>query len=752
MKHDNPGQLARGTAHFTGDMPLPAGTLHAMVATSPHAHARFTQIDTTAARAEDGVVTVLTAADISGINDIGNLFHDEPLLAGDTVHCVGQPYALVLADTADAAWRGAQKVSADWELLPAVFDAREAFARGDLIQPPRTFAMGDITAAWNNCHTIVSGTVDIGSAEHVYMETQCALCLPRDDGGLQVFSATQSPSVVQQAIARVTGLAMHHVEVQVQRLGGGFGGKEDQATLWACLAALAAQRMQTPVKIQLDRRDDMRITGKRHPYSADFRLGLDASGRFLAYEASLYQNAGATADLSTAILERSLFHATNAYFIPHVRVTAASCRTNLPSNTAFRGFGAPQAMLVIEAAIREAAKAMNLPAEALQEINLLDEGDTLPYGMTLQNVRARACWRELESQFAVQTRRQEIAAWNAGHSHQRKGLTLMPVCFGIGFTATLLNQAEALVHVYTDGSVSITTGAVEMGQGVHEKMRAVVAHTLGIPVARVHVESTSTLRVANLSPTAASTGADLNGAAARQACLTVQAGLRALAARELDCAEDAVRFADGKIMAEQSARTLDWEALVTEAYVQRIALSALAHYATPGLHFDRNTNQGTPFAYHVYGVAMVESTVDTLRGTARIDRVSVVHDVGHSIDEMTDRGQIEGAIVQGIGWMTSEEIRHDANGHLLTDTLASYKIPDIHAAPAMDIVLLDNAGNPPGLLNSKAVGEPPLVYGLGAYFSIRDAMNNWRPLAGSHYQTPLTPERIFMTLHDRIAP
>lgn len=751
MTHDPPEPLVRGTAHFTGDLPLPAGTLHAMVATSPHAHARFTRIDTTAALAGEGVVAVLTAADIPGSNDIGNLFHDEPLLASDTVHCVGQPYALVLADTADAAWRGAQKVQADWTPLPAVFDAREAFARGDLIQPPRTFAMGDITSAWNDCHTIVSGTVDIGSAEHVYMETHCALCLHRDDGGLQVFSATQSPSVVQQAIARVTGLAMHRLDVQVQRLGGGFGGKEDQATLWACLAALAAQKMQRPVKIQLDRRDDMRITGKRHPYSADFRLGLDASGRFLAYEASLFQNAGATADLSTAILERSLFHATNAYFIPHVRVTAASCRTNLPSNTAFRGFGAPQAMLVIEAAIREAATAMNLPAEALQRLNLLKDGDTLPYGMTVQNARASACWQALENHFPVQVKRQQIAAWNASHSRYRKGLALMPVCFGIGFTATLLNQAEALVHVYTDGSVSVTTGAVEMGQGVHEKIRRVVAHTLGIPVARVHVESTSTLRVANLSPTAASTGADLNGAAARQACLTVQAGLRALAARQLGSTEDAVRFADGKVMADQGARILEWETLVADAYAQRIALSALAHYATPGLHFDRSTNQGTPFAYHVYGVAMVESTVDILRGTARIDRVSVVHDVGHSLDEMTDRGQIEGAIVQGIGWMTSEDIRHDANGHLLTDTLASYKIPDLHSAPAMDIVLLENADNPPGLLNSKAVGEPPLVYGLGAFFSVRDAMSNWRPVPGKHYQTPLTPERIFMTLHDRDA-
>ena len=746
MTYSSLALLARGEARFTGDLPLPPGTLHAMVATSPQAHARFNGIDRSAALAEPGVVAVLTAADIPGTNDIGNLFRGEPLLAADTVHCVGEPYALVVADSADAAWRGAQKLRAEWQPLPAIFDVRAAYAAGQLIQPPRTFALGDVDAAWASCTTVVSGRIELGSAEHVYMETQCALAIPRDDGGLKIHSATQSPSGVHKAVAAISGLPMHLIEVEVERLGGGFGGKEEQATPWACLAALAALRLRRPVRLQLDRPDDMRLTGKRHPYSADYRVGLDAQGNFLAYEATLYQNAGCTADLSTAILERSLLHATNAYRLPNVRVTAASCRTNLPSNTAFRGFGAPQAIFVLEAAIRRAARQLGIAPESLQRQNLLHTGDAFPYGMTAADDRATACWDELSSHFDLAGRQQAVAQFNASGGPLRKGLTVVPVCFGISFTATLLNQAEALLHVYADGSVSITTGAVDMGQGVQHRIRRVVALTLGVDEARVHVASTSTRSVANVSPTAASTGADLNGEAARQAALRILAGLRPLAAELLACPPAAVVFAhDAATQAD--GRRIAWPELIVAAYARRVPLSALAHYATPGLHFDPSANQGRPFAYHVLGAALVEATVDVLRGTGRIDRVAVVHDVGLSLDPTLDRGQIEGAIVQGIGWMTSEEILYDENGRLLTDTLASYKIPDLYDAPAIDIRLRQDAGAA-GLLGSKAVGEPPLIYGLGAYFALRAAMAAWRPLPDEVQQTPLTAERIFTQLHD----
>ena len=715
--------LVRGAARFTADLPLPAGGLHAMVAVSPHAHATFAHLDTTAAAGQPGVRAVLTAGDIPGVNQISTMAHDELLLADGQVHCVGQPVALVVADSAEAAWRAAQLVTADWVVQPAILEAREAYDAGHVLAPPRTFASGDVDTAWAGCATVVSGRVDLGAQEHTYLETHCALAIPRDDGGLLVHSSTQSPSATQRAVARVTDLPMNLVEVQVARIGGGFGGKEEQATPWAALAAVAAVATGHAVRVAPDRRDDMRITGKRHPYTADYRLGLDAEGRFVAYEATLLQDAGCTTDLSSAVLERSLFHATNAYTIPHVRITVASCRTNLPSNTAFRGFGAPQAIAVLESAIRAAARELGLPAMMLQERNLVSEGDVTHYGMRLTDVRARECWAQLVAHHDPAGLVARAAAFNATHPLERRGVDVIPICFGIAFTARLLNQAEALVHVYADGTVSVTTGAVEMGQGVYAKIQAAAARELGVPVELVHVEPTTTSRVANVSPTAASTGADLNGAAAIQACRVIRAGL------------DKVD-PDGD---------LEWRDRVERAHDERIGLSALAHYATPGLSFSAEGATGRPFAYHVYGAAVVESTVDVLRGTARIERVAIVHDIGRSIDPRIDRGQVEGAVVQGVGWMTSEEIRHDATGRLLTDSLATYKIPDLDSAPEVEVTLLQRES--PGLLGSKAVGEPPLVYGLGALFAIRSAIESVCPDLGTDVVAPMTPERVFTLLH-----
>ena len=723
MTADGVELLVRGAARFTADLPLPAGGLHAMVAVSPHARATFAHLDTTAAAGQPGVRAVLTAGDIPGVNQISTMAHDELLLADGQVLCVGQPVALVVADSAEAAWRAAQLVTADWVVQPAILDAREAYDAGHVLAPPRTFASGDVDTAWAGCATVVSGRVDLGAQEHAYLETQCALAIPRDDGGLLVHSATQSPSATQRAVATVTGLPMNLVEVQVARIGGGFGGKEEQATPWAALAAVAAVATGHAVRVAPDRRDDMRITGKRHPYTADYRLGLDAEGRFVAYEATMLQDAGCTTDLSAAVLERSLFHATNAYTIPHVRITVASCRTNLPSNTAFRGFGAPQAIAVLESAIRAAARELGVPAMLLQERNLVSEGDVTYYGMPLTDVRARECWAQLVARHDPAGLVARAEAFNASHPLERRGVDVIPVCFGIAFTARLLNQAEALVHVYADGTVSVTTGAVEMGQGVYAKIQAATAHELGVPAELVHVEPTTTSRVANVSPTAASTGADLNGAAAIQACRVIRAGL------------DKVD-PDGD---------LEWRDRVERAHDERIGLSALAHYATPGLSFSAEGATGRPFAYHVYGAAVVESTVDVLRGTARIERVAIVHDIGRSIDPRIDRGQVEGAVVQGIGWMTSEEIRHDATGRLLTDSLATYKIPDLDSAPEVEVTLLQRES--PGLLGSKAVGEPPLVYGLGALFAIRSAIESVRPHLGTDVVAPMTTERVFTLLH-----
>ena len=704
--------LARGRARFTGDLELPVGCLHALPATSPHAHARFTGVDGSAALGQAGVVAVLGARDIPGTNDCGAV-SSQPLLADGEVSYLGEPFALVVAETAEAARQAALLVGADWEPLEAVLHASPASARLLLHGPPRTFTQGDVDRAWAECDTIVEGEVSLGSAEHVAFETQCALVVPTETG-LLVHSATQAPSAVQTVVARVMGLRMHDVEVDVPRLGGGFGSKEEQANQWAALAALAACHTGRPVRVCLDRTEDARLTGKRHPYDASFRLGLDASGRFIAYEARLRQTAGAVPDLSPAILERSLFHATNAYAIGNVRVTAESRRTNLPPNTAFRGFGAPQAIFVVEAAIRKAAHALGIRPEELQARNLLANGDKLPYGQVVSGARGRQTWAALVARRSPADVRAEIDAHNATDPRVRRGMAIVPVCFGIAFTARVLNQAEALVHVYVDGSVGVSTGAVEMGQGVAGKIRTVVARTLGIDEALVHVESTNTTRTANVSPTAASTGTDLNGAAAREACLEILSNLP-----------------DGPG---------DWLDRVHVAHDRRRSLSALAHVVMPGL------TPGTPFRYHVFGAALVEAEVDVLLGIGRIVRVTVAHDCGESLDELTDLGQIEGAVVQGIGWMTTEEVVRDASGRLLTDSLATYKIPDVADAPELDVQLLQSP-SPVGLLGSKAVGEPPLVYGLGAFFALQDAIATFNPAAGSEFTTPLTSERIFSLLH-----
>lgn len=739
----------RGESRFVADEPFPTNTAFAAVVPSPVAHGKLISLETGEAAQVEGVLAVLTHRDIPGQNQIGNIIQDEPLLAADAVHFVGQPMALIVAATEDAARRAARLVKAGIEPLPAIFDPREAYARGELIVPPRTFAIGDVDQAWAECAVVVSGRADSGAQEHFYVETQGALALPVEGGGLRVLSATQSPTAVQRMIARVLGWPMHKVEVDVRRLGGGFGGKEDQATAWAALAALGAQKLNRPVRLNLRRQEDMCWTGKRHPYSSDFKIGLAADGRILAYEVFLHQNSGAMADLSPAVMERTLFHTTNAYFIPNVRATAACCRTNLPPNTAFRGFGGPQAMFVMEAAIYKAARALGIEPSEIQQKNLLREGELFPYGMKLGTPTLRRCWREAGERFDLAARRQRVAEFNATHRLAKKGLALMPVCFGISFTTTFLNQASALVHIYSDGSVSVSTAAVEMGQGTNTKLRQVVATTLSIKLDRVRMDSTSTARIANTSPTAASTGPDLNGQATRLACLSLLGRLKEVAARLLKAERsEGIEIRQEHVWLGGKETALAWIELVAAAYLNRANLSAHAHYATPQIHFDKFTGIGEPFQYHAVGVAIVEATVDCLRGTARVDSVRVVHDAGQSLDVAVDRGQVEGGVMQGIGWMTVEEIVHDAQGRLRTDTLTTYKVPDLHDAPEEFAVhFLEDSTGPAGVLGAKTVGEPPFMYGIGAYFALIEALRAARPALEPAFVAPLTSERIFMALH-----
>ncbi len=754
MKNSDLDLHSRGQARFVDDLPEPEGLLHAVVLPSTAAHGSIRRLDTGKARQAKGVRAVLTASDIPGRNQIGTLVEDEPLLAEETVDFVGQPVALVLAETAAAARAALALIELEIEELPALLDPRQAQERGELIVPPRTFCLGEVEQTWEKCAVVVEGTVESGAQEHLYLETQGSLAIPGERAGIKVISSTQSPTGVQRVIARILGLAMHQVEVEVIRLGGAFGGKEDQATAWAALAALGAVSCKAPVKLVLPRHEDMVYTGKRHPYCSDYRIGVSRDGKVLAYQVEFYQDAGAAADLSPAILERTLFHCTGSYFVPNVKATAYCCRTNITPNTAFRGFGGPQGMFVIEAALFKAAAALGVSPVELQEKNILQEGDTFPYGMAARGCSAPKCWQEVKSRYDYEKSRARVEQFNATNRLLKKGLALMPVCFGISFTNTVLNQGAALVHVYTDGSVSVSTGAVEMGQGVKYKILEVAARVFSIDRGRVKVESTSTMRVANTSPTAASTGADLNGKATEIACGAILERIKEVAAGELKQKDPGkVEIREERIFYNGEKTDLNWETIIARVYTHRVNLSAQAHYATPGIHFDKAEEKGEPFSYHAYGTALCEVTVDCLRGTYEVDAVKVVHDLGPSLVPQVDLGQAEGAIVQGIGWLTLEEVLYSEQGRLLTGTLSTYKVPDIYHTPReLEVHFLEDTENPLGLFHSKAIGEPPFMYGIGVYYALLAAIRAFRPEAELPVVAPMTPERALMTLYaDRLA-
>lgn len=733
----------KGLTRYIDDLPEPKDCLQAAVKLSESAHGRILSIDASKALALDPSVIVITAKDVPGENQIGANKPDEPLLPENEWEYWGQPVVLVLAKTRQLARKAASLVELKGENLSAVLDPRVAAANFDFILPSRTIEFGDPETAFADCAFVVSGKVDSGGQEHVYMETQGAYAEVREGGKLFIISSTQAPSGVQKAVAQAMGLPMNKVEVEARRLGGGFGGKEDQAAIWGSLAALGAWVSKKPVKMYLNRRDDMRATGKRHPYSTDFKIGADAEGRLVAFEADYYQNSGSTCDLSPAIMSRTLLHATGAYRIPNVRVTGYMCRTNLPSFTAFRGFGAPQAFFVMEAALDALARTMGIDRVELQRRNLFAEGDSTHFGMPLVRVRAREAFNRLIKKADWGQVRKDIEAFNASHSLEKMGAAIMPICFGISFTKLPMNQAGALVHVYTDGSVLVSTGAIEMGQQVSRKIALIVAETMGLPIERISVERTTTLTVANTVPTAASTGSDLNGMAAKIACEKIMARLRQKAASMLGIAASAIEFKAGLVLADGKPAGLDWNALVAAANEARIDLSAHGFYATPGLFYDMGTERGTPFAYHVYGTACIVARVDLLRAIYTLESATIVHDSGNSLDKAVDLGQIEGAFAQGLGWTLLEDLRFGEDGRPLSDTLSTYKLPNASFMPKrMDIEFLPGIENPSAPFNSKAVGEPPLQYGIAAYFALLDALRAARPKGKTFYDIPFIPEKL----------
>lgn len=751
MKNVDSKSHVRGESIYLDDVPLLQGTLFACVYDSPIAHGKLKSVDISEAESANGVVKVITAKNLIGENQIGGILPDEPLLADEEVHFCGMPIALVLAETEEQARRGAKLIKADIEPLEIITDEREAQAKNELIAPPKHFKLGDSEKAFATCEYVFEGRADVNGQEHLYIETQGAYAIPAEHGGLRIFSSTQGPTAVQRAVARVTGIPMNLIEVDVTRLGGGFGGKEDQANAWAALCAVAAQITKRPVKYALHRMEDMRMTGKRHPYSADYKIGLDKDLKIVAYQATFYQNAGAACDLSLPVLERTLFHCTNSYYIPNVSATAYSCKTNLPPNTAFRGFGGPQGMFVIESAIAHAADKLKVSRDEIQHRNLIKDGDEFPYGQIAES-EAETSWTQADEKFDLEKLKAEADEFNQQNKFLKKGVAMMPVCFGISFTKTPMNQARSLVHVYTDGSVAVSTGAVEMGQGVNTKIAQVAANVFSLPIERVKVHTTNTLRIANTSPTAASAAADLNGKATEIACENILQRLKEVAKPLIEAqTTDDVNFQNGFVFRGEDATDFDWLGIVNEAYNERVSLSEHAHYATPGIHFDWSIAKGHPFAYHVYGTAAVGVTVDCLRGIYTIDYVKCCHDFGSSMNTSVDFGQIEGGIVQGLGWMTMEEIFYDAEGRLRSNALSTYKIPDIYSVPKeIEISPLETERENLAVFNSKAVGEPPLMYGIGAYFAIREAVKEFNSEFFIKFDAPFTPEKVLMNLYSEI--
>ncbi len=755
MKHYDSRLHVSGSAEFVDDGPAPQGMLHAAVFGSPIAHGTISALNISPALAVPGVKGVYCFDDIPGNGYLGVLMQDEPLFAHRQLMYQGQPIALVVATSASVAREAAARILLETEPLDVVSCPRVAFEQGLILQAPRVYSKGDVEAAWPMCSTVVEGSIEIGGQEHLYLETNRARAIPQEDGRLKVYSSTQSPSAEQKNIAQVLGIPMHLVEIDVRRIGGGFGGKESQATPWCCMAALAAYHLQQPVQLVLNRAEDMRMTGKRHPYKQDYKIGLDDRGTILAYQVTHYQNAGAYMDLSAAVLERSILHSTNAYAIANVHIVGTPCRTNLPPSTAFRGFGGPQGMFALEAAIFTAAEKMGVDPDFIQEQNLISDGYLFHYGQTINECRLKKVWREAKECFDLRGAKKRVAVFNAAHKSRKKGLALMPVCFGISFTRTYLNQGSCLIHVYTDGSVALASGGVEMGQGISSNLIAIAARTLGISAKRIRYNSTNTSRIANISPSAASSTTDINGGATIVACKKILAGLKGVAARHFASNPESISIVNERVQVNGSDTELSWQELVSMAYYSRVPLMAHGFHTSPGIHFDNLAGKGSPFQYYAFGVSLIELTVDCLNGSYVLDSARVVHDLGRPLIPSVDLGQVEGGLAQGIGWVTLEELSYDNEGRLASDSLSTYKVPDNYFMPdVMDIKFLETDSKRSGPFGSKAVGEPPFMYGIGAYFALKQAISAFKlqqhddkPTRSKVSLSPMTPERVLLSLY-----
>ncbi|NBB81826.1 MAG: xanthine dehydrogenase molybdopterin binding subunit [Alphaproteobacteria bacterium] len=747
LPHDSAVKHVAGEARYVDDLPELPGTLHCWVVMSEKAHARLTRVDTTAARAMPGVHAVITAADVPGEVDIGPVFPGDPVLADGVVEYAGQAVVAIAAETLDQAVRAGRAVEIDYDDLPAILTAREALEQEHFVAPSLTFARGDAPAAVTAARHRLTGELEIGGQDHFYLEGQVAYAQPGEDGDLLVHSSTQHPAEVQHLIAKVLGKPDHAVTVEVRRMGGGFGGKETQPALIACIASLLADRTGRPVKLRLDRDVDMLMTGKRHDFFVRYDVGFDADGRIEGLEMDLAGRCGMSPDLSNAVIDRAMFHADNAYYLPAARITGHRCKTHTVSNTAFRGFGGPQGMVAIEYVIDEIARALGRDPLEIRRINFYggDGRDVTPYWMKVTDNIAPELVDRLAETAAYDRRRAEIDAFNAGSELVKKGLALTPVKFGISFTVTHLNQAGALVQVYQDGSVQLNHGGTEMGQGVYIKVAQVVAEALGIDIDRVRITATTTGKVPNTSPTAASSGTDLNGQAARNAAMTIRNRMTEFFAEHFKVPLQTIAF-EGNVV-RIGDREISFGEACKLAYLNRISLSATGFYKTPKIWWNREEGRGRPFYYFAYGAACTEVAIDTLTGEYRVTRVDILHDCGDSLNPAIDLGQVEGGYVQGMGWLTAEELWWDDRGRLRTHAPSTYKIPtarDVPEAFTVDLVA-DRPNREDAIHRSKAVGEPPLMLAISAWLALKDAV----AAVGGHrvpvrLDAPATPERVLL--------
>ncbi|WP_299267094.1 xanthine dehydrogenase molybdopterin binding subunit [uncultured Psychrosphaera sp.] len=748
-KHESADKQVAGEAIYVDDRPSLRGELHAAVGQSTQAHANIISMDLSAVKAAEGVVKVITVDDVPGHTDIGPVFPGDPVLAIGKVEYIGQPIFAVAATSYDLARKAVKLAKIEYQELEAVLTVKDALAKQNFVRPPATMKRGDSDSAIAKAPHQLSGEIIVGGQEHMYLEGQVSTAEPTEDGGMNIYSSSQHPSEVQKLVAEVLAIPLNKVLVDMRRMGGGFGGKETQAAPWACIAALLANETKRPVKFKLGRMDDMIMTGKRHPFENNYTVGFDEQGQIQGINIQVNGNCGYSPDLSDAIVDRAMFHSDNAYFLNEARVTGNRCKLNTVSHTAYRGFGGPQGMMTIEMVMDDIARHLGKDPLEIRKVNLYGEQgrDETHYHQTVEHNNLPEIINTLEQTSDYQARRTAINKFNQENSILKKGIALTPVKFGISFTAQHLNQAGALVHVYTDGTIHLSHGGTEMGQGLNTKVAQIVAEEFQVDVDTVASSSARTDKVPNSSPTAASSGTDLNGKAAEAAAKIIKQRLIDFACENYQVSQEQVRFENSNVVVGE--QVFSFAEFAQIAYMARVSLSSTGFYKTPKIHFDRATGKGRPFFYYATGASVSEVIIDTLTGEYKTLRTDILQDVGHSINPAIDLGQIEGAFVQGMGWLTTEELVWNEQGRLLSNNPATYKIPAINDAPEdFRVALLPDAPNREHTIyNSKAVGEPPFMLGMSVWSALKDAIASVVDHKVSPaLDTPATPERVLFAV------